>query len=137
MRNVLIKSLKELSQDKKTFINIFILFLLCFGIGGAIATMGINIQKDTIIQNQDVNSFKDIFLNNIKVSLLIFFTGFFTIGLVPMIIMFLNGLNFTAAFIFFSLTESFVFSIKHSIFHAPIELLGFYFAFVPSLYLYT
>ncbi|MFD0769156.1 stage II sporulation protein M [Bacillus sp. CGMCC 1.60114] len=137
MKNALTRNLKELSQDKKVFINIFILFLIFFGLGGIVGILGVNIQKDTIIQNPTVSSFKSIFFNNIRVALSIFFTGFFTVGLLPIVILFINGLNFTSAFVYFSLTEDFAFSLKHVIFHSPFELLGFYFTLVPSIYSYV
>ncbi|QKN79608.1 stage II sporulation protein M [Bacillus pumilus] len=81
--------------------------------------------------NINIDSYQEIFFNNLFVSLLILVSGIVSLGLLSSIIIFLNGFFLGAFFISYTYIYGIDIALYYIIFHSPVEIVGlFLFYFV-------
>lgn len=87
----------------------------------------------TEVSDHNIYSFYNILLNNIKVCLLILISGYMSLGLFPVIIMFINGFYFGSHFFANFYYYGFFKSLSFFIFHGPLELFALSLTFALSV----
>ncbi|PRO40491.1 stage II sporulation protein M [Bacillus sp. LLTC93] len=116
----------------KYYLKNFSVFLILF-LGG----FSLSIFASTFIDSVDfknniqIDSYQEIFINNLFVSLLILISGIVSLGLLSSIIIFLNGFFLGAFFISYTYIYGIDIALYYVIFHSPVEIVGlFLFYFV-------
>lgn len=113
--------------------NLFVIFLSFFLLGFLFSIIFLYESPSVYKDSLKVNSFIEIFLNNLIVNLVIIVSGIFTLGILSTFIVFINGQYFGSFFI----TNFFELDIIHFLtlilFHGPIEILGLSFGYILSV----
>ncbi|MEI4790809.1 stage II sporulation protein M [Bacillus sp. FJAT-53060] len=124
--------IKSKNSFLKNYLKNFSVFLILF-LGGFTLSIFASTFIDSIDfkDNIQIDSYQEIFMNNLSVSLLILISGIVSLGLLSSIIIFLNGFFLGAFFISYTYIYGFDVALYYIIFHLPPEIIGlFLFYFV-------
>ncbi|CAL8901615.1 stage II sporulation protein M [Bacillus pumilus] len=116
----------------KSYLKIFLVFIIFF-LGGFSLSVFASTFIDSIDfkSNINIDSYQEIFFNNLFVSILILVSGIVSLGLLSSIIIFLNGFFLGAFFISYTYIYGIDIALFYIIFHSPMEIIGlFLFYFV-------
>ncbi|KSU69036.1 stage II sporulation protein M [Bacillus altitudinis] len=116
----------------KYYLKNFSIFLILFLGGFSLSVFASKfINSIDFKNNVQIDSYQEIFINNLSVSLIILISGIVSLGLLSSIIIFLNGFFLGAFFISYTYIYGIEIALYYIIFHSPLEIVGlFLFYFV-------